>query len=109
MCAGDQAESDGDCNSVGIHQCVRDLLQELEALDKMRHHGFADPAQGQADHGYAELNAVDYLIKVAVQPLEDAGADTTGFYELLDAGITHADQGELRSSEKGVCRHQEDD
>jgi hypothetical protein len=41
--------------------------------------------------------------------LDDAGAGTSGFDELLDAGIADADQGELRSREKRIRRHQEKD
>ena len=44
-----------------------------------------------------------------VQALDDAGADASGFDELLDAGIAHADQGEFGGREEGVGCHQEQD
>ena len=44
-----------------------------------------------------------------MEALHDAGADASGFDELLDAGVAHADQGELRGGEKRIRCHQEKD
>ena len=105
----DQAESDGDGDGVGINGGVGYAVNELEALDQAGDHGLADPAQGEADHGDAELDAVDDFVEAAVQALHDARADASRFDELLNAGIAHAHQGKLSRSEESIGRHQEKD
>ncbi len=55
---GDQAERDDDGNAVGVDGGVGNLLNEAEGTNQLGNHGFADPAQGEADHGDAELHAV---------------------------------------------------
>ena len=72
-------------------------------------HGLADPAERQADHGDAELNAVDDFVEMLVEALDDARADASGLDELLDAGIAHAHQGEFGGREEGIGCHQEQD
>ena len=44
-----------------------------------------------------------------MQALDDAGADASGFDELLDSSVANADQGELGGREKRVGCHQEKD
>ncbi len=105
----DQAESDGDSDAVSIDRGVRNFLNETERFNETRDHGFADPAQGEADHGDAELNAVDDFVETLMQALDDAGAAAAGFDELLDAGVANADQREFRSREKRIRCHQEKD
>ena len=79
-------------------------------LDHAGEEGFANPAQGQADDGDAQLNPVDYLVEIAVQFLDNAGADAAGFDELLDAGLAHADQGEFgRGKERVGCDQEQDE
>ena len=75
---GDQAEGDHDGDAVGIDGGVRNSLHELQSFDEAGDHGFADPAQGQADHGDAELDAVYDFVEVLVEALDDAGADASG-------------------------------
>src|SRR5581483_11662686 len=94
------------CNSVSVDENMGDSLQELEALNEMGDHGFADPTEGEADHGYAQLHPVDDFVQIAVQPLQDAGADAASAYELLDAGFADADQRKFGCGEEGVGRHQ---
>ena len=94
---------------VGVDGGVRDSVDELHAFDQAGDHGFADPAQGQADHGDAELNAVDDFVEMLVQALDDARADAAGFDELLDAGVADADQGEFGCREERIGCHQEKD
>ena len=106
---GDQAEGDDDGDAVGVNRGVRDFVNETEGFDQAGHHGFADPAESQADDGDAELHAVHDFIEMLMQALHDAGADASGLDELLDAGIAHADQGEFRGREKRVRCHQEKD
>ena len=109
MQIGDQAKGDHDSDAVGVDRGVRDSLHVMERFDEAGDHGFADPAEGQADHRDAELNAVHNFVKVLMEALDDAGAGAAGLDELLDAGVADADQGELRSREKRVRRHQEKD
>ena len=112
MQVGDQAEGDHDSDAVGIDGGVWHSLHVIEKIsDEAGDHGFADPAKGEADHGDAgaTLDAVDDFIEVLVEALDDARAGAAGVDELLDAGVADADQGELRSREKRVRRHQEKD
>jgi hypothetical protein len=88
---------------------VRDFLYETERLHQAGTHGFADPAQSEANDRDSELNPVDYLVEMLMEALDNAGAGAAGFDELLDSGIADADQGELRGREKRVRRHQEKD
>ena len=74
---GDQAEGDGDGDGVGVDGGVRHLVDELHPFDQAGDHGLADPAEGQADHGDAELNAVDDFVEMLVEALHDAGADAS--------------------------------
>jgi hypothetical protein len=103
---GDQTEGDADGNAVGIDEYVRNTLQELEAFDEMSDHGLADPAEGEADDGDAELHTVDDFVQVAVQSLQNTSADAAGSDQLLDAGLTDTDQGKFGSGKEGVGRYQ---
>jgi hypothetical protein len=106
---GNQAKSDDDGNTVGIDGGVRDLLDKAKRPYQLGNHGLADPAQGEADHGDAQLDAVDDFIEMLMEALHDAGADAARFDELLNSGVANADQGELRCREKRICGHQEKD
>jgi len=98
----DQAESDHDGDSVGIDRGMRNLMNEAETFDQAGDHGFADPAESQADDSDAELDAVDDFVEMLMEALDDAGSDTSGLDELLNSGVANADQGELRSGEKRI-------
>ena len=60
-------------------------MDKLKTFHQPGHHGFADPAQGQADHRDANLDAVYDLIQLLVETLNDARANASGCDELLDA------------------------
>ena len=81
----------------------------MQAADQAGDHRLADPSEGQADDGDAQLNAVDDLVQTLVQALDDARADTSGFDELLDASVANAHQRELGGCEKRIGCHQEQD
>src|ERR1700691_4081500 len=107
--AGDQTESDDQGDTVGVNRGVGNLIYKAEAFNDAADDGFADPAEGQADDGDAELNAVDDFVEVAVQLLDNAGTDAAGFDELLDAGLANADQGEFGGGEERIgCDQQQD-
>ena len=82
MQEGDQAEGDANSDAVGVNQDVRNTLEKLETLDEMGDHGLADPAEGKADHGDAELHTVYDFVQVAVQSLQNARADAARSDEL---------------------------
>ena len=67
-------------------------MDKLKTFHQPGHHGFADPAQGQADHRDANLDAVYDLIQLLVETLNDARANASGCDELLDAGVADAHQ-----------------
>ena len=62
---------------VGVDRGVGHFVDEAHALHQAGDHRLADPAQGQADHGDAELNAVDDFVEMLVQALHDARADAS--------------------------------
>jgi hypothetical protein len=106
---GDQAESDHDGDAVGVNRGVGDLMHKTKRAYQLGDHGFADPAEREADDGDTELHAVDDFVEMLVEPLDDAGAGAAGFDELLNAGIANADQGELCGGEERIRCHQEKD
>ena len=63
--AGDQTEGDDDGDAVGVNRGVGESWTNA-GFDHAGDDGFADPAQGKADHGDAQLNAVDDFVEVAV-------------------------------------------
>src|SRR6185437_10008414 len=103
---GDQTKSDTDGDAMGVDKEVRDTLQKLEALNEMGDHRLADPAQGKADHGDAELHTVYDFVQVAVQSLQNASAYAARSDELLDAGLTDRDQRKFGSGKKSIGRYQ---
>ena len=105
--AGDQDEGDHDGDAVGIKAGVRNLAEKL--LHHVGEERFTHPAQGEAYYRDSQLDAVDYFVEVAVQFLDDAGADAAGFDELLDAGFADAHQGEFgRGKERVGCDQEQD-
>ncbi len=84
-------------------------MDEAHAFDQAGDHGLADPAQGQADHGNAELDAVNDFIEALMKALNDARAAASSLDELLNTGIANAHQGEFGGCEEGVGCHQEKD
>src|SRR5215472_14928807 len=60
---------------MGIDRNMRQALHDGDAADEAGDHGFADPSEGEADHGDAELNAVHDLVEILVEALDDAGTD----------------------------------
>ena len=105
--AGDQDEGNEDRNAVSVDRGVGNILNRAQHhLGQQR---LADPAQGQADDGDSQLDAIDHFVQVAMQLLHNARADAPGSDQLLDTGITDADQREFRGREESVGRHQEQD
>ncbi len=109
MQISDQAEGDHNGDAVSVGGGVRNLLHEAKRSDELGDHGFADPAQGQADDGDAELNAVDDFVEVLMEALNGTGADAPRLDELLNSRVANADQGEFGRREKRIRRHQEKD
>src|ERR1700728_2003379 len=105
----DQAERDNDGDRVRINLGVGHAMDKLHAFHQPRNHGLTDPAQGEADDGDSQLNAVHDFIQMLVETLDDAATNASGFNELLDSGIAHADQRELGGREEGVGCDQEQD
>jgi len=106
----DQTEGDDQGDAVGVNRGVGNLINKAEALNDASDDGLADPAQGQADYGDTELNAVDYFVEVTVQLLDDTGTNAAGLYELLDAGFADAHQSEFGGGKERIgCDQQQDE
>ncbi len=71
--------------------------------------GFADPAQGQAADGDAELHGVQDLIQLLMELLDGARTNTMRGDHLVQPGLAHAHQGEFGGHEERVCRDEQDD
>src|SRR5579872_211860 len=93
----DQGKGNRDGNAVGVDGDVGKALHEVQAADQAGDHGLANPAEGQADHGDAELNSVDDFVEMLVKALHDARADASRLNELLDAGVADAHQSKFGS------------
>jgi hypothetical protein len=106
---GDQTESDHHGDAVGVYGCVRDLVDKLQPFYETRDHGLANPAQSQANHGNAELDAIYYFVEMLVKALHDASAGAAGGNELLNASIANADQGKFSRRKKRIRCHQKKD
>ena len=100
--AGDEHKGNANGNSVSVDVGVWNLAENL--LDHVGEERFANPTQGQTYDRDPQLNPVDHFIQIAVQLLDNAGTNTAGFDQLLNAGLANADQGKLgRSKERVGC------
>ena len=100
---GDQGEAqhDGDDgDQVGVEGGVGDGLEPAskEAGDD----GFADPAEGEAAEGDAELDGGEKVVEVLLEAADGARSEDVLGDELLDAGFADADQGELGGHKEAV-------
>ena len=85
------------------------LVHEAGRFHQTGHHALTDPSQGQANYRDSELDTIHHFVEPLVQALDDAGADTYGFDQLLDAGVARAYQREFSCREEAVGCHQEQD
>ena len=104
---GDEHEGDGNGNGVRVKSGVGDLANP--AFDEAGEDRLAEPTEGQAGDGDAELNSVDDPGKLLVELENDAGADAAVFDELEDASFAHADEGEFGGRKEGIGRNQKQD
>src|SRR5581483_1923545 len=98
----DHAESDHNGDPVGVNQDMRQALQEMQPLDEVGDHWLADPAERQADNGYAELDAGHHFVQIAMKALQDSGADTAGANQLFNSRFTDPDQREFGCGKEGI-------
>ncbi len=78
-----------------------------EAEEYLGDGGFANPAEGEAGEGDAELDGGEELVDGVLELVDGAGAGTSVGDELLDAGLTDADEGELRGHKEAVGQDEE--
>ena len=103
---GDDGEGKDAGQGVGEERGVGQARQRY--FEQAGHGLFADPAQGEAGHGDADLNAVEDLVELVVQLADGARADASLLDELLEAGVADADQGVLAGGKESVGGHQQD-
>ena len=107
---GDEREGDDDGDGVGVDDGVggrtwSQLLGEVE--DDVGDGGFADPAEGEAGDGDAELDGGEELVDGVLELEGGAGAGAAEGDELLDAGLADADEGELGGDEEAAGQDEE--
>ena len=78
-----------------------------EVEDHLGDRGFADPAEGEAGDGDAELDGGEEFVDGVLELECSAGAGATKSDELLDAGLTNADEGELGSDKEAAGQNEE--
>ena len=105
----DQGEGNGNGDSVRVHGEMRKALQVAYVTDQARDHRLTDPAQRKTDHRDAQLHAVYNFIQIGVQALDDTGADSSGFNQLLDACIADTHERKFSRREERVRRYQKQD
>ena len=107
---GDDAEGDDDCGGVGVDADVRrDRGKKAvsEVVERGGDGGLADPAEGEAGEGYAELDGGKEVVHVVLELEDGAGAGSALGDELLDAGLADADESELGCDEEAVGQDEE--
>ncbi len=103
-----EGEDDGD--GVGVDDGVRREDGEpvrRRSEDDLGDGGFADPAEGEAGEGDAELDGGEEVVDGVLELEGGAGAGTAEGDELLDAGLADADEGELGGDEEAVGQDEE--
>ena len=69
--------------------------------------GFADPAEGEAAEGDAELDGGEEVVEVLLEAADGACSEDFLGDELLDAGFADADQGEFRRDKEAVGQNEQ--
>ena len=100
MEVGDDGEANDHGADVGVNDGVGQVFDP--AVDHFGGYRFADPAQGEAAEGDAELDCGEEAVEVLLEAADGAGSGDSGSNELLDAGVAHGDEGELGSHKEGV-------
>ncbi len=96
-----EAQHDGGYgDQVGVDDGVGDGLEP--AFKEAGDDGFADPAEGEAAEGDAELDGGEEVVEVLLEAADGACSEDILGDELLDAGFADADEGELGSDEEAV-------
>ena len=107
---GDEREGEDDGDGVGVDGGVRREGGEPaggETEDDLGDGGLADPAEGEAGEGDAELDGGEELVDGVLELEGGAGAGAAERDELLDAGLADADEGELRGHKEAVGQDEE--
>jgi len=84
---------------------VKPAVKKLE--DHLRDGRFADPAKGERGERNSKLHGRQELINIVFELEYRASAGTAESDELLDAGLPHADQSELRGDKEAVGQNKE--
>ena len=106
----DEGEGEDDRDGVGVEDRVdwkRVQPNAFKVEDDLGDGGFADPAEGKAGDGDAELDGGEELVDGVLELEGGAGAGTAEGDELLDAGLADADEGELRGHEEACGQDEE--
>ena len=107
---GDQREGEDDGDGVGVEDGVggeRVERARCEVEDDLGDGGLADPAEGEAGDGDAELDGGKELVDGVLELEGGAGAGTAEGDELLDARLADADEGELGGHEEAGGQNEE--
>ena len=79
------------------------------AFDQVRERGLADPAEAERREGDPELSAGNRPIEVVVRLPDLEGQAVALLDELVDPGLPHGDQRELRGDEEPVREDEDED
>ena len=76
---------------------------------RVGHRGLADPAQGQAAQGDAQLHRGQEVFHIFLQAAYSPRSGPPQGDQALDTGLAHAHQGELRRHEEAVRQDEQGD
>ena len=101
-----EAEHDGDDgDEVGVEGGVGKVLKPL--FEEAGDDGLADPAEGEAAEGDAELDGGEKFVEVLLKTADGTCSEDFLGDELLDAGFADADEGELGGDKEAVGEDEE--
>ena len=102
----DQAECDRNGDGVGVDRHVGHAMHELQPSTRRATMG--SPIQPRVRLAMVMPSCTPFTTssRFLVEALDNAGADASGFDQLLDARVANADQGKLGRREKCVPCHE---
>ena len=92
---------------MGVDPGVRHALEPV--LEKGGYRRLADPAQGQAAQGHAQLHGGQEVFHVFLQPAHRPGSRPPQGNQALDARLAHAHQGKFRRHKEAVRQDEQGD
>lgn len=105
---GDDSKADGEGDGM-LEARGGDGEPVIDGLEEGFEDGFADPAEGEAGEGDAELGGAEIGVEVGDDVAKEFGPAIAAGNEGLKLGVADFDEGEFGGDEEAVHQHQGDD